>query len=173
MEFPVAEKEFNNHDTLAQQAPQNVPHSAGKTRSRALWIILLVFFAFVVIVLLTERKDTINWVEDYEAGIKLAKQQNKPVFLAFYKSYIPTNTLERIYANRSIKSYIETRFVPILIDAAKQPEIAKRYNVNYYPAHYIKQPDSNEVFGPIGYRPPRDFIDELKGLIKKMELPSE
>ncbi|GAI23028.1 unnamed protein product, partial [marine sediment metagenome] len=80
---------------------------------------------------------------------------------------------DRIYTNSSIKEFIEARFIPILVDAAKQPEIAKRYNVNYFPAHYIKQPDSNEVFGPIGYRPPPDFISELKGLIKKTELPSE
>lgn len=169
----MAEKEFSNQNTSAQQVPQNVPPSTGKKQSRVLWIILLVFFAFVVIVFLTQHKDAIDWVEDYDAGIKLAKQQNKPVFLAFYKSYIPMHTLERIYTNRYIKGYIEARFIPILIDAAKQPEIAKRYNVNYYPAHYIKQPDSNEVFGPIGYRPPPDFISELKGLIKKMEMSGE
>jgi len=169
----MAEKEFNNQNTSAQQVPQNVPHSSGKKQSRALWIILLAFFAFVVIVFLTERRDMIDWVEDYEAGIKLAKQQNKPVLLAFYKLHtrFSTDTWQNTYNNPKVIEYVEANFVPILIDVDKQPEIAKRYHISYYPTHYIKQPDSDELFGPqVGYDPPALFIKKLKNLLKKMEL---
>ncbi len=172
----MAEKEFNNQNTSAQQVPQNVPPSTGKKHSRALWIILLVFFAFVITVFLTERRDMIDWVEDYEAGIKLAKQQNKPVLLAFYKLHtrFSTDTWQNTYNNPQVIEYVEANFIPILIDVDKQPEIAKRYHINYYPAHYIKQPDSDELFGPLlGYDPPALFIKKLKNLFKKMDMSGE
>ena len=169
----MTDKEFNNHNVSAEQMRQNTPASAHKKSSRALLIIFLVFFAFVITILLTQQRVTIEWIEDYQAGIELAEQQNKPIFIAFYKSYIPSNIKERIYSNRSVKKYIEATFIPILIDAAQQPDIAKLYNVTDYPAHYVKQPDSNDVFGPFGYRPPRGFINQLKGVIKKMGLPDE
>jgi hypothetical protein len=150
-----------------------MPSAAKKNSYRTLGIIILIFFGFTAIVFLTQNSNTINWIEDYDAGVEAAKRQSKPIFLAFYKSYIPTKTLEEIYSNQNIKEFIETRFVPILIDASKNPEIAKLYNVSLYPAHYIKQPDSSEAFGPIGYRPPLDFIPALKGLMTEMGMPYE
>ena len=169
----MAEKEFNNQDASARQVPPSVPPSTGKKRSRALWIVFLVFFAFVVTIFLTQHRGTINWVEDYEAGIKLAKQQSKPVLLAFYKlnTRFSTETWQNTYNNPDVKKFVEANFVPILIDVDKQPEIAKRYHIGYYPTHYIKQPDSDELFGPqVGYDPPALFIEKLKNLLKKMEL---
>lgn len=172
----MAEKEFNNQNTSAQQVPQNVPHSSGKKQSRALWILFLVFFGLAAIVFLTQHKDAIDWVEDYEAGIKLAKQQNKPVLLAFYKlnTRYSTDTWQNTYNNPDVKKFVEANFIPILIDVDKQPEIAKRYHIGYYPTHYIKQPDSDELFGPmLGYDPPALFIKKVKNLLKKMELSGE
>jgi thioredoxin-related protein len=169
----VTNKEFNNHNVSAEQMQRNAPASAHKKSSRPLVIIFLVFIAFIIIVFLIQQKVTIDWIENYQTGIELAEQQNKPIFIAFYKSYIPSNIKERIYSNRSVKEYIEATFIPILIDAAQEPDIAKLYNVKDYPAHYVKQPDSNDVFGPFGYRPPRGFINQLKGVIKQMGLPAE
>ncbi len=167
------ESDSNKHDISAEKGPRKKLSTAKKNSYRTLGIIFLLFFGFTAIVFLTQHSDTINWVEDYHAGVEKAKQQNKPVLVAFYKSYIPRNTQEGIYSNQHIKEFIETRFVPILIDVSKHPEIAKLYNVSLYPAHYIKQPDSNEVFGPIGYRPPLDFIPALKGLMTEMGMPDE
>ena len=68
-----------------------------------------------------------------------------------------------------VKKFVERNFIPILIDVDKQPEIAGHYNINYYPTHYVKQPDSDDTFGPrVGYDPPALFIKELKKLLQKM-----
>lgn len=169
----MAEKEFNNQDASAQQVPQNVHLFTGKKHSRKLWVILLVFFAFVVTVFLTERRDMIDWVEDYEAGIKLAKQQNKPILLVFYKlnTRFSTDMWQNTYNDPKVIKYVEANFVPILIDVDKQPEIAKRYKVDYYPSHYVKSPDSDELFGPqLGDNPPTVFIKNLEKLLNKMKL---
>ena len=135
-------------------------------------MIFLVFFAFVTVVFLTQRKDTIDWVEDYETGLKLAREQNKPVLLAFYKKFtrFTTDTFENTYTDPGVIGYIETNLVPILIDVDKHPEIAERYGVGYYPSHYVKYPDSSDKFGPmVGYDPPQLFIKKLKSLMERMQ----
>ncbi len=165
-------EESDNQGVSAQQTPQSVPAAGGEKKSRALWAVLLVFLGFVLIVFLTEREDMISWVEDYDAGIKLAKQQNKPVLLAFYKlnTRFSTDTLENTYTDPKVIKYVEANFIPILIDVDKQPKIAERYEVGYYPTHYIKWPDSDKLFGPmLGYDPPAVFIEKLKGLFEEMK----
>jgi len=171
----MADRNLNNQDAPAQQMPENVLPAVEKKRSRALWILFLVFFIFVATVFLTQHRDTIDWIEDYEAGIKLAKQQNKPILLAFYKLHTRfcTDMSQNTYNNPDVIDYVEANFIPILIDVDKQPEIAKRYNVNYYPTHYIKPPDSNELIGPhVGYDVPSVFIHKLKELLKKSNPPA-
>jgi len=155
---------------------ENAVPTPKKKQSRALWIILLVFLAFITTVFLTQRTDMIDWVGDYEAGINMARQQNKPVFLAFYKlnTRYSTDSWQNTYNNPDVIKYVEANFVPILIDVDKHPEIAKRYKVNYYPTHYIKRPDSDELFGPmLGYDQPSLFIKKLKELLRQMELSSK
>jgi len=171
----MEEKRFNQ-DAPIQQEPKKITPPTEKKHHRALWILFLVFFIFVATVFLTQRRDTIDWIEDYEAGIKLAKQQNKSVLLAFYKqdnSYY-FKVMQTTYNNPDVIEYLEANFIPILIYADKQPEIAKRYNINDYPTHYIKQPNSNQLIGPyVGYDTARTFRKQLKTMLGKMNLPAK
>jgi hypothetical protein len=167
----MSEKDPDN-GAAERQIPQDA-HGATKSKSaRGLLLVFLVFFAFVTVVFLTQRKDTIDWVEDYETGLKLAREQNKPVLLAFYKKFtrFTTDTFEDTYTDPGVIEYVEANLVPILIDVDKHPEIAKRYEVGYYPSHYVKHPDSDDTFGPmVGYDPPKLFIKKLKSLMDRMQ----
>jgi thioredoxin-related protein len=132
---------------------------------------LLIFIAFIAIVFVTQKKEPINWIEDYEAGVKLAKEKNKPLLLAFYKPNTPmsTDTFNNTYNNHKVKNFVESNFVPILINVDEQPKIARRYNINYYPTHYVKHPDSEELFGPRkGWDPPGLFIQQMQLLLDRM-----
>lgn len=146
----MAQTQADNLDVPTGQAPKETPPAAGKKQSRALWIIILVFIIFVVIVFLNENRESIAWVEDYHAGIELAKQQNKPALLCFFKQYThySSSMWQNLYNKPDVKKYIEANFVPILIDVDKQPEIARRYKVTYYPTHYVENPSTNQIDGP-------------------------
>jgi len=169
----MAEKEFNNHDAHAQQVPENISPSSEKKQPRALWLLFLVFVVFIAIVFVTQHRDTIDWVEDYEAGVNLAKQQNKPVLLAFHKRNISfCRVMEQyVYNNSEAIKYVEANFVPILIDVDKQPEIAKQYNINYYPTYYVKYPHSDELSDPLAgcYPNPPLFIERINHLLNKIK----
>jgi hypothetical protein len=146
----VAQTPVNNHDVRANQTSKKAPPSAGKKQSRTLWIVILVFAIFVVTVFLTQNRKSIAWIEDYNTGIELAKQQNKPALLCFFKQFthFSSDMWQNVYNNPDVKKYVEAHFVPILIDVDKQPETARRYKVTYYPTHYIENPDTNEIDGP-------------------------
>lgn len=153
--------------------PAQPPHTGRK--SRPLLIMFLAFFILVALVFIFQRTDTIDW-EDYDTGIKLAEKQNKPVLLAFYKEFAPmsTDTRRNTYTHHDVIDYVHRNFIPILINVDEQPKIAEQYNIGYYPTHYIKPPDSNEIFGPmIGYDPPAVFIKKLKDLLDKMNPPDK
>jgi hypothetical protein len=167
----MADKESNNNHGSGKQMSEHFPPAAEKKRSGGRWILLLVFLVFIATVFLTQHKGTINWVEDYEAGMKLAKQRKKPVLLTFYKLHTRfcSDMSQNTYNDSDVIEYVESNFVPVFIDVDKEPEIAKLYNVDYYPTHYIKQPDSNELIGPhLGYDVPSVFIQKLEDLLVKM-----
>lgn len=145
----MAQTPANNHDVSTNETSKQAQPSANKKLSRALWIVILVFTIFVAIVFLTQNREQIAW-KDYQTGIELAKKQNKPALLCFFKQYthFSSEMWQSIYNKPDVKKYIEANFIPILIDVDKQPEIARRYNVTYYPTHYVENPDTNEIDGP-------------------------
>lgn len=148
----MAQTPANNHDVSTNETSKETRPSAGKKQSRALWVVILVFIVFVVIVFLTQYliREPIDW-KDYNTGIELAKRQNKPALLCFSKQNAPfcSYMWQNIYNKPDVKKYVEANFVPILIDVDKQPEIARRYNVTYYPTHYVENPSTNEIDGPL------------------------
>lgn len=166
----MAQTQTDNQDIPAGGTPNEAPPSAGKKQSRALWFIILVFIIFVVTVFLTEHKEPIAWVEDYHDGIELAKRQNKPALLCFFKqgTRFSSDMWQKVYNRGDVKKYVEANFIPILIDVDKQPEIAKRYNINYYPTHYVEYPSTNQINGPfLGAHRLFEFIQKPRDFTQK------
>lgn len=172
----MAQTQADNHDFSTSRTPKENPSPDGKKQShRSLWIIILVFTIFVVIVFLTENKGNPAdwWQKDYRTGIELAKQQNKPALICFFKqgTRFTSDMWQDVYSKPEVKKYVEANFVPILIDVDKQPEIAKRYNVTYYPTHYVEYPDSNYIDGPfIGANRLFEFIKKNRNFTQKNSL---
>jgi hypothetical protein len=159
----VTQTQADNNNVPISRTPRETSSLPGKKQSRSLWIIILVFIIFVVTVFLTENKGdpTDWWIKDYQAGIELAKQQHKPALICFYKqgTHFSSDMWQKVYNKPDVKKYVLAHYIPILIDVDKQPELAKRYNVTYYPTHYIENPDTNQTDGPfLGANRLFDFI---------------
>jgi thioredoxin-related protein len=143
--------------------------SERKKRYFLFGLVILVFFVFAVY--MNQQSGTVNWIEDYETGIARAKELDKPLFLAFYKANTPftIDMWRDTYRNPQVIDYLESNFIPVFIDVDKQPELAQKYGINYYPTHYIKYPDREELKGPlIGYDPPAVFIRKTQEILKEM-----
>ncbi len=166
----MAQAQADNHNVSTEQTSKQAQPTTAKKQSRALWIVILAFIIFVVIVFLTEHREPIAWIEDYNTGIELAKQQNKPALLCFSKQFthFSSDMWQKVYNNPSVKEYVEANFVPILIDVDKQPEIARRYKVTYYPTHYVENPSTNQIDGPfVGAFRLFEFIKQPRKYVPK------
>ncbi|MBN1393091.1 MAG: DUF255 domain-containing protein [Sedimentisphaerales bacterium] len=168
----MEQTQADNHFSSTGKTLKELPRAAGKKKSRALWIVILVFTIFVVAVFLTENKGdpTDWWVKDYQTGIELAKRQNKPALLCFFKegTRFSSDMWQEVYSKPEVRKYVEANFVPILIDVDKQPEIAKRFNIDYYPTHYVEHPNTNQTDGPfLGSHLLFEFIKKQRDFAQK------
>ena len=136
------------------------------------WILLIVFIAMIVRIILTPQDLQLQWV-DYESGIKIAKQEDKPILIAFYKAGTKfcSEMWGNTYTNENIIKFIEANFVPIMVDVDKQPELVTEYEVGYYPTHFIKTSDNKEIIiTKRGYDAPGQFTSFLKEGLNRMDL---
>lgn len=165
----------DNRDTPVEQGLKDGSSSSAKRKHwRPLLVLFLAFVGIVTLVFLTRTKEAIDWVQDYEEGLRQARQQGKPVLLAFYRSHTRFCSLmtQNTYNDPVVKKYVEQNFIPIFIDVDKQPIIAQRYDIQYYPTHYVKHPDSDNLVGPhMGYDVPQEFIKILQGFLEKLNAP--
>ena len=172
----MSDNQDNHHDTSASEVPEDVS-SARRKQWLPLFVLFLAFVGIVTLVFLTQKKETIDWIEDYQAGIKLSEQQNKPILLVFHNQNVSFCWAmeQHVYNHPDAIKYVEANFIPILIDIDKQPEIIKKYNVSYYPTFYVKYPDSNELSAPIiGCIPkPKLFIERISKLLDTIKQPNK
>jgi hypothetical protein len=179
MEVYVTQTQADNHDVPTGLTPNESSSPACEKHSRILWIIILVFiplffFATSLFIKYYKGDPTDWWNKDYNAGIALAKQQNKPALLCFFKqgTRFSSDMWQGVYNKPDVKKYVVANFVPILIDVDKQPEIAKRYNVTYYPTHYVENPNTNQVEGPfVGAHRLFEFIKKPRKFVQKNSSP--
>ncbi len=164
-----------NNDISTGRTPKETSALPGKKQSRSLWIIIFILVFAVITVRAFFRSDPTGWWEkDYNTGIQLAKQRNKPALICFYKqgTRFSSDMWQDVYSKSDVRKYVEANFIPILIDVDKQPELAKRYNVTYYPTHYVENPNTNQKEGPfIGAHRLFEFIKNPRDFAKKGSSP--
>jgi len=167
----MEDKKIENDDQPPESIGTRKP--APKKKSNFKWILMLVFAALIIRPFFKAKAPEVAW-QDYETGIKLAQQQNKPILLAFYKAgtRFCRDMWADTYANKNAIKFIEDNFVPIFVDVDKQPDIAKEYNVSYYPTHFIKTPDNKKIIKTRrGYDTPAQFkpflLEGLEGAGKE------
>lgn len=110
----------------------------------------------------------ITWNSDYQAGMKLAAQQNKPVLIAFTTSWCPPCQYMKkdVYTNPAVSKAAEA-FVPIIIDPEKETALADQYKITAYPTYIFLQPDGKIIETTVGSASPEDFAAKLTGLSNK------
>jgi len=162
----MAKEETPTENSNTQSSDQNNQKS-----NTPLLLVILVFICLVVVVFLTQKKESIDWITDYKKGVALAREQNKPLLLVFYTPNAPMyrDAVNRTYNNPEVKKYIESNFVPVLINCDQETDIAKEFQINYYPTHYVKHPDKDMLFGPrLGMDEAGLFIKEMQFLLDQL-----
>ena len=166
----------NDHEQNQPTPPPNADHSRPKkTKSRG-WVFILLALAVILAIILTQNKQSIPWIENYQQGLELARKQQKPLLLTFETADGPFCVQMRLntYVNPKVIQYVQQNFIPILIDANKNPQLIQQYQkwIAQYPAHIIKYPDSDNTSTVFGHDPPGKFIQKLQRALDKINSPT-
>ena len=167
----INDPDRNQPGSPEKTGPDNCPICSAASRWR--WFIIAAVIALVIVIFANRsdqqgRPDTpsVIWGRDHQAALNQAKQQNKPLLIAFHASWCPPcrQMKKTTYHDPEVIKMSES-FIRLIIDSDAQPAIANIYNVRGIPAYVILRPDGSKIKSFTGYHSPADFIAKLKTAI--------
>ncbi|MBL0713765.1 MAG: thioredoxin fold domain-containing protein [Desulfosarcina sp.] len=105
----------------------------------------------------------IKW-HNYKEGIALAQKQNKQVYLHFYTTWceyckeMQSTTLR----NPSVVKMLNTDFIAIRVNTAKNHKVAARYNIRPVPDNWFLSSNGSKLRNFLGYYEPDQFVTILR-----------
>lgn len=148
---------------MANDTRQEVVQTSSKN-NQPLLILIGIFIVLVVIVFLFNKEAPVNWTSDYKLAMQTAKEVNKPLLLIFYRPNEPmvTDAFNNTYNKEEVQQFVNAYFIAVLINTNDQPDLARRFNINYYPTIYIEDPNTGKRVGPrVGWDPSKLFITTM------------
>ena len=93
--------------------------------------------------------EAVAWLPWSSAAFDRARSERKPVLLSIAATWCQwCREMDRTsYADPSIATYINKRFVPIRVDADQRPDISDRYNLGGWPTTAFLTPDGAILAG--------------------------
>ncbi len=100
----------------------------------------------------------IHWV-DYEKGMVMAREQEKPVFLHFSAKWCGyCRKMERqTFQEKEVISDLNDHFISIKVDADAQQSLAREYKVSGLPDNRFLDKDGKLVYRVPGFMDPLAF----------------
>jgi len=118
--------------------------------------------------------EPIPWRTDYPAARKEAETKKLPILVVIgSQDCVYCRKLEgHTFADPDIVAFINAKFIPLKIDATKDPEFAKAMKVMVYPTTAIAGHDG-KIYGFLsGYLPPDQFAENSKKALLSMPVPA-
>jgi YHS domain-containing protein len=106
----------------------------------------------------------IPWQTDYRAAAEQAAKERKLVLLHFESDdCAPCRRLEaNVFSRPEVAAAVAASYVPVKINVARAPEMARRYSVASWPQDVIVTPMGQEVERRVSPQRPEDYIAALK-----------
>lgn len=99
------------------------------------------------------------FADDWEAAMKKAKKEDKPLVFYFFSTYCPyCFAMDReVLADKDISISLENKAVYLRINVDKRDDIARFYSVRGYPTTSFLEPSGQRIVQIPGYIEKRDF----------------
>ena len=120
----------------------------------------------------TEKNErNIDWRSDYERAFKEARTNNMPMMLFFVRPNAkPVQKLEHAMSQEAqIASLLNTRFVTVKIDALKETNIARAFDISLFPTLIITDSSGNIRERIIGFQDPETLLGILSQFLRQYE----
>ena len=101
--------------------------------------------------------------------MKLAKEQGKPLLLAFHAEWCPPckKMKKETYRDSGVIR-LSQKFVAVMVDVDEQKALAGQYAKQGIPAYTILRPDGTVADSFLGFRKPEAFSVKLKSALGKI-----
>jgi len=166
----------------SSDSPESHDHSVRKPtgggRSRAWLWFAAAAIALIIIVLARDRSvsqsqpegPAIEWSRDFAAALTAAKQQNKPILLAFDADWcVYCDRMKRTtYLDPGVRAIV-AKFIPVTIDFDGRPDLVRRYGIEGPPSYVVLDGSSSEVATFVGYHTASQFIQALDSALQKIQ----
>ena len=136
------------------------------TRFVGIWCLLGVW----ALPLTAQASDPIPWRTDYPSARKEAEAKKLPMLVVIgSQDCVYCRKLEsHTFTDPEIVALVNSKFIPLKIDATKEPEFARAMKVTVYPTSAIAGHDG-KIYGFLsGYLPPDQFADNTKKALNTM-----
>ena len=109
----------------------------------------------------------LRFVESYETGYEQAAREGKPMLVFFTATWCNFchQMAEEAFTNDQVVSLSE-RFVCILVDADKQPELCREFEVRGYPTIQFLSPRGTPLNRITGKRPGQQVVMEMQSALQ-------
>lgn len=110
-----------------------------------------------------EGVSKVNWLYDYDEGLRQARVESKLVLLDFYADWCGwcKRLDQETYNDDAVASYLNDELVCIKIDTESNGGLARNYDVSGIPVIVFLSSDGREVERINGYMPPDVFLDRV------------
>ena len=163
-----------NNDNNVPASPQPSPQStcACSKPGPLRWLLIAVMVVVIIVIakdkIISPEPDTpaVTWRTDHTAALADAATQSKPILLAFHASWCgPCKQMKRnTYHDPDVITAAD-RFVRVIIDIDKSPEIPDKYQVVAVPTYIVLSPTGAELTQFAGFFEPADFISKLNAAL--------
>lgn len=112
----------------------------------------------------------ISWRTNYRQAYEQRTDQGLPLLVFVTAEACPHchRMLDVTYADRDVAREVAGGFVPALVNASEQEELAKRFGVRIYPTTFVVGPDNRIVDRIEGYLEPEAFRLRLATATKRL-----
>jgi len=101
-----------------------------------------------------------SWMTDYEAAMKTAREQQKPVLLHFHATWCgPCRSMEQqVLHTPEIKQLLGEDVIGVKIDSDKNPAIIKRFGIGALPSDLVIDPEGQVLYRGSGFKSKNSYL---------------
>ena len=110
-----------------------------------------------------------NWLEDFDDGLRKAKIDNKVMLIYFYAEWCSwcKKLIKEICDNQNIVLFLNEQFVCLKVDIDQNLTLAENYQNHIVPTTVFISSNRTELGRIEGYIPPEQFLEYIKDILKK------